>query len=217
MGAQVYYIVTLNITIIDTQSANISSLRNALSVLGFDTNVSKDPGEIEKSSHIILPGVGAFDTCVRAVDDANLRNVILEQTIEQKTPFLGICVGMQLLFEGSEEGRSPGLGIIEGNCVGLETDSNKKFKVPHNGFAEVSFSAKTILNQGLRAKEYFYFNHSYAAQNIKKTDAVDYSNHSKKFVSSFQYGNIFGVQFHPEKSQKAGLKLLSNFINLNSV
>jgi len=209
--------VTLNIIIIDSQSANISSVKNALHFLGFEAKVSRDRGEIEQSSHVILPGVGSFDTCVRALDDANLRDVIIEKACQKKTPFLGICVGMQVLFNKSYEGSLPGLGIIEGSCVQLEIGQGGEFKVPHNGFGEVIFSKASILNDGLRTKEYFYFNHSYAVHNIKETKIIDFAKHSRSFVASFQHENIFGVQFHPEKSQKAGLKLLSNFINFNLV
>lgn len=209
--------MTRKIIIIDSQSANISSVKNALHFLGFEAKVSKDCREIEQSSHMILPGVGTFDTCIKALDDANLRNVIIEKIGRKKTPFLGICVGMQVLFDKSDEGSLLGLGIINGSCVELKIGQGRVFKVPHNGFAEVIFSEASILNHGLRTKEYFYFNHSYAVHSIKETKIIDLANHSSSFVASFQYRNIFGVQFHPEKSQKAGLKLLTNFLNFNSV
>jgi glutamine amidotransferase len=207
--------VTHNITIIDTKSANLVSVKNAFEYIGHTVTVSKDPEIILKSSHLVLPGVGAFDACLEAIDGAGLRDTIITLAINEYMPILGICVGMQVLFEGSEEGTSKGLGLLKGKCVALQPNLIASHKVPHNGFAEVKFSPSTVLKKGLRETEAFYFNHSYGISYIHESAEVDLVQHTQSIVASFQLNNIFGIQFHPEKSQRIGLKVLSNFVRFS--
>ena len=204
--------MTYNITIIDTKSANLVSVKNAFEYIGYDVNLSNDPEVIRNSSHLVLPGVGAFDACIEAIDHAGLRDIITTLAIKENMPILGICVGMQVLFEGSEEGTAEGLGFLKGKCNALKPNINAMHKVPHNGFAEVKFAPDTARMHGLRETEAFYFNHSYGITGIDESAKVDWAQHTESIVASFQLKNIFGIQFHPEKSQLTGLKVLSNFV-----
>ncbi|CAI8418480.1 MAG: Imidazole glycerol phosphate synthase subunit HisH [SAR116 cluster bacterium MED-G04] len=199
-------------TIIDTRSANIVSVWNALSSIGIDAVITNDHAEIANSARIILPGVGAFDTCVQALEDADLAGLISDCVLGRGIPLLGICVGMQVLFEGSEEGSGNGLGFLPGHCKRLRPDPVAMKKVPHNGFAEVRIADTNPLKAGLRDKEYFYFNHSYGIFDATDGMKPDWVSHTDEVIASFQYNTIFGMQYHPEKSQLAGLKVLSNFV-----
>jgi imidazole glycerol-phosphate synthase subunit HisH len=201
------------IKIINTRAANLVSVKNAFNYIGFDVDVTTDPEALNDSTHLVLPGVGSFDSCLDAIDAANLRETIKTLVLKKKTPIIGICVGMQALFESSEEGSSLGLGFLKGRCVSLKPAINGMYKVPHNGFTNVRFSPKSCLNLGLQDSEAFYFNHSYGILELGKPAVVDWTKHTQNIVASFQWQQIFGVQFHPEKSQRTGLKVLSNFIN----
>lgn len=205
--------MTPNITIIDTKSANLVSVKNAFEYIGFNVAISKDADIISNSSHLVLPGVGSFDACIKAIDEANLRQCIKGLAVNEKKPIMGICVGMQAMFEGSKEGSASGLGLLQGQCVSLKPNINQMHKVPHNGFADVHFSKDSKLNNGLRDVEAFYFNHSYGILNIDEPAEIDWVEHTQDIVASFQWKNIFGIQFHPEKSQRTGLKILYNFIH----
>ena len=208
--------MTKTVSIIGSKSANITSIRNAFSYLGIDSIVTTSEEIIANSTHIILPGVGAFDACIDDLNNLSLVPALKNAVLEKSTPILGICVGMQVLFEGSKEGSRNGLGLLKGKCTSLKPNFDQMYKVPHTGFAEVHFSKNSRLNKGLRPKEYFYFNHSYGVLKIQETKIVDWVRHTENFVASFQWRNIFGIQFHPEKSQLAGLKVLSNFVNDDS-
>ena len=207
--------MTKTVSIIGSKSANITSIRNAFSYIGVDSIVTANQETIANSTHIILPGVGAFDACVDDLNNLSLIPALKYAVLKKSTPILGICVGMQVLFEGSKEGLSNGLGLLKGKCTSLKPNFDEMHKVPHTGFAEVHFSKNSRLNKGLRTREYFYFNHSYCVLEIRETAIVDWVRHTENFVASFQWRNIFGIQFHPEKSQLAGLKVLSNFIHDN--
>lgn len=209
--------MTKTVTIIGTKSANIASIKNAFSQLGIETVVTTNQETIISSKHIVLPGVGAFDTCVGNLNNLSLIQPLKCAVIERSIPTLGICVGMQVLFEGSEEGSLNGLGLLKGSCTSLKPDLDTMHRVPHTGFAEVNFSEKSRLNKGLRKKEYFYFNHSYGVSKIHESPIIDWVQHAENFVASFQWRNIYGIQFHPEKSQLAGLKVLSNFVYNNGI
>ena len=209
--------MTKTVTIIGSKSANITSIRNAFSYLGISSTVTTSQDAIANSTHIVLPGVGAFDTCVDDLNNFSLVSGLKYAVLEKSIPILGICVGMQVLFDGSSEGSRNGLGLLRGNCTSLKPNYDEMYKVPHTGFAEVHFSKNSRLNKGLRQKEYFYFNHSFGVLEVQETAIVDWVQHTENFVASFQWRNIFGIQFHPEKSQLAGLKILSNFIHDNGI
>lgn len=206
-----------SITIINTKTANIASVVNAVKAIGHVSVVSEKSEDIKSATHLILPGVGSFDTCLKQIRLSGIRDLIIDSASIEKKPLLGICVGMQALFDGSHEGDEQGLSLASGCCELLRSDETLNYKVPNNGFSEVIFSRNNILSFGLREREYFYFNHSYGIVNPTSNDGFDLVKHSDWVLASFQMNNVFGLQYHPEKSQLAGLKVLSNFINYNLV
>jgi glutamine amidotransferase len=202
----------MRVVIVDLGVGNIQSLASALAYLGAPYLVSDDPGTLPTATHVILPGVGAFDPAMARIAERSLAEALRTYANESKRPLLGVCLGMQLLCTGSEEGSLPGLGLIPGRFVRLEPRPGSTQKVPHVGFAPTYGFAQTGLFDGFGAQAYFYFTHSYALPEIEVGCNVAMCDHVRPFVAGFQRENIFGVQFHPEKSQSAGLRLISNFL-----
>lgn len=198
------------ITIIDNDMGNIQSVSNALFNLGIKSRVSDNSKKIKDSSGIILPGVGAFPKAMKNLKSKRLDDVIID-SINNGIPFLGICLGMQLLFEESEEkGNSKGLGILKGNVLPLENSINNT--VPHVGWNTLSIIKKNELTKNLDDNSRFYYDHSFY---VKETDSKTFASliYGQEICVGVKKKNIFGVQFHPEKSQRNGLKLLRNFAN----
>ncbi len=193
------------IGIIDYGAGNIRSVRNALDRLGVDSIVSRDPLELDTADKLILPGVGSARSAIIALDDYGLSDWIRRND----KPLLGICLGMQLLYGYSEEGDTACLGMIEG---GIHRFAEPDIKVPHIGWNRASPQGLDPLFDGLEQGEYFYFLHSFSAPVCRQTLAV--SDYGRAFAAAVGHGNTRGVQFHPEKSGEAGLRLLSNFIAL---
>lgn len=187
------------------------SLASALDFLGVRSKVSSDATEVDAATHVILPGVGAFDAAMRAMHERDLYEPLRVAALTRRVPVLGVCLGMQLLFEGSEEGEREGLSILGGRAQRLGRDDAGEFKVPHVGFAAVSGYQATGLFSGLGQQSYFYFTHSYAVSSVSVAANCGECQHAMRFVAGFQRENVCGVQFHPEKSQSTGLHLLSNF------
>lgn len=204
----------MNVVVIDIGVGNIRSLASALTYLGVKHAITAKPGALETATHIILPGVGAFDAAMQMISQLSLAEAIRRYAFEKKLPLLGICLGMQLLFEGSEEGVLPGLALMPGRFAKLTANPQSHQKVPHVGFARVHGYREVGLFKGLGAQAHFYFTHSYALPRLDGGSNVAVCDHAQPFVSAFQKGNICGVQFHPEKSQSSGLRLVSNFIEL---
>lgn len=200
--------------IIDTGTSNSFSIQRALKHLNFDAHMTNKPSKIQMASKIILPGVGNFDSAIQSLRNNDLIDPILDAALVNKIPILGICVGMQILFESSSEGYHKGLGLVPGNLKKLELNNTHHFKVPNTGFKEVKLNTENLINKGLSTREYFYFNHSYCSFDDNDFQITDWAEHTSKFVASFQNENIFGVQYHPEKSQLTGLKVLDNFMKL---
>ena len=207
------------ITIIDYGCGNILNLSRAIKFLGYETEITHDKNKIINSSYVILPGVGAFGSAMRQIEKYNLRNIILEYAKSNK-PLLGICLGMQILHtESYEFGVHKGLGLIEGKVIKISNKKNKKIKIPHMGWNEIYPNNKKewknkILKNSLIGKS-FYFVHSFVCvtKNHDSTIAVcDYSDISIPAVVAA--GNIFGCQFHPEKSADNGLAVLKNFCEI---
>ena len=198
------------IAIIDYDAGNIKSVEKALQFLGEEVVVSRDRQVILTADKVILPGVGAFGDAMEKIRKYNLESVIHE-VVAKGTPFMGICLGLQLLFERSEEAVGvEGLGILKGeilkipDCVGL--------KIPHIGWNSLSFPKRGILYQGIDDNAYVYFVHSYY---LKATDSSIVSattDYSTLIHASVEQDNIFACQFHPEKSSTVGLKILENFV-----
>lgn len=198
--------------IIDYQMGNIKSVHHALTYLGYRTKISDEPDDIAQALGIILPGVGAFRDAAKVLSEKGL-DIVIKKMIEQGKPFLGICLGMQLLFSYSEEnGFYQGLGIIPGKVVRFP----RQVKVPHLGWNQVHCLRKEkdkpdLLFSGIKNESYFYFLHSYYCIPDEEEVIIAQSDYHQCFVSSVQRKNVFGVQFHPEKSSTQGLKLLKNF------
>lgn len=198
------------IAVIDYDAGNVASVTKAIEKVGYKACLTKDPKTIKNSSGVVLPGVGAFGDCINKLKKYNLIESIIE-SIESKRPFLGICVGFQLLFEeGYEFGIHKGLGIFKGSCVKFTPNDNQK--VPHMGWNTVYYTKTCKLFGGIKNNSYFYFVHSYYTDSddhcVAKTDYIC------TFTSASQKDNVFGVQFHPEKSQTLGLKIYENFCKI---
>ena len=200
------------LTIIDYGVGNLSSIKNMLKRVGVDSVISDKPEDIAAASKLILPGVGAFDTCVEKLRSSDLISVLEQQVLNKRTPILGLCVGMQLLLEGSEEGRLPGLGWIKGKNIKFrQHEMTADLKVPHMGWTDVEPANPSKLLEGI-ADPRFYFVHSYHAQLVNPEDGSIRARYGYPFIAGVARENILGVQFHPEKSHKFGMKLFENFV-----
>lgn len=194
------------LAIIDSGGANIASLQFAVERLGVEATLTTDPSELAAASHVILPGVGAAADCMARLEALNLTDTI--RSLRQ--PLLGICVGMQLLFEGSEEGNVACLGILPGRVRRFPGLAG--MPVPHMGWNQLNITRPTPLLTGLTAGDYVYYVHSYAAP--VSTDTVATTDYSNTFSAAVQRDNVFGVQFHPERSARAGALIVANFLKV---
>lgn len=197
----------MDILVVDYGMGNLRSVSKALEKVGFSVKISSDPEEVKKANAIVLPGVGAFKDAVKNLRRMGLYGEIIRH-MEKGKPYFGICLGLQLLFEKSYEfGESEGFGVVEGEVVLLPPS----VKVPHIGWNQLWKKKPSSMLEGIRDGEYFYFVHSYHVVPKRKDLILTTTDYGIDFVSSIEYENIFAVQFHPEKSQKAGLKILENF------
>jgi len=202
------------IGIVDYNMGNLASVINAFAKVGVDASLESDPAKLEQYDKLILPGVGAFGDAMEHLKENGMDEAVVNYAKSGK-PLLGICLGMQLLFESSEEfGSHQGLGLIPGKVVAF--DENKfdhALKVPHMGWNELFVQKETPLFEGLKKDFYLYFVHSYHAV-CDDTYAIGKTHYGYEFVSSVQNDNIYGIQPHPEKSHKNGLKIIENFANM---
>lgn len=194
------------IVIIDYGLGNLTSVANALDKLSIPCQISDKVKVIRQSSGLILPGVGAAGEGMKNLRAKELDKEILDQVAKGK-PLLGICLGMQLLFSSSDEGNVDCLNIVKGQVKRFET----KLKVPQIGWNQVTAEPRSKLLKDIKDESYFYFVHSYYCDSQDQTAVTGTTNYDKNFCSVLEAGNVFGVQFHPEKSGDAGLKLLQNF------
>ena len=194
--------------VLDCGLGNLRSVVKALEHVGFgDVKVSGDPFEVKRAEVLVFPGQGAFRRAVENLRRRDLLKPLLEH-IGSGKPFLGICLGLQILFERSyEHGKTEGLGILKGEVVRLP----ENLKLPHIGWNQVWLKKSSKLFEGIKSGDYFYFVHSYHAVPEEEEVVVSTTDYGIQFVSAVEKENIFGVQFHPEKSQKKGLLLLRNF------
>ena len=202
------------IGIVDYKMGNLASVINAFKSLGVDAILESDPSKLQSYDKLILPGVGAFADAMAHLQSNGMDKAVKDYAQSGK-PLLGICLGMQLLFESSEEfGSTKGLGLIEGKVIPFdETQFDHKRKVPHMGWNELFVQRETPLFKNLDKDFYLYFVHSFHAICDDKY-AIGKTHYGYKFVSAVQKDNIYGIQPHPEKSHKNGLKIIQNFINL---
>jgi glutamine amidotransferase len=202
----------VDLTLIDAGTGNLRSVYKALENLGGRVELTSDPGTVARASKIVLPGVGAFGDFMSGLRQRGLVEPLLD-TIARQVPILGICVGMQALYEISEEmGKHPGLGLLPGKVVHFPAFAD--LKIPHTGWNQLHFKNQTPLVDGLAEGDYAYFNHSYYCAPHDESFTVAWTDYGIPFTSMIQRGNIFGVQFHPEKSQRVGLSILGNFLAL---
>lgn len=200
------------IAVIDYGMGNIKSVSKALQTVGAQLTITQSPDLVRKARAIVLPGVGAFPDCMKNLANLGLIETIKEEIIKGK-PYLGICLGMQILFSESEEfGYCAGLGILKGKVVRFKLP--KEYKIPHMGWNTVKFKRENTLIDSIPNNTYFYFVHSYYVLPEDSKVIAATTDYEVEFTSMIAYENIFATQFHPEKSQKMGLKLLENFVKL---
>ncbi len=198
----------MKITLIDYGAGNIASVERALERLGAQTEISASSAAIECAEALILPGVGHYAALIRALDERGLR-APLKAALARGVPFLGICLGLQALYEGSEEAPAlTGLGVLQGRVLELP----HSLKLPHMGWNRVVPCASARLFKGVSSDSYFYFAHSFAAPQTEVASAT--CPYGTNFAAAAERGRIFGVQFHPEKSGAPGARLLANFLEL---
>ena len=215
----------VDIAVIDYGMGNLRSVQHALGTVAPNASivVTGDPDVVAGAGRVVFPGQGAMPDCMRELDARNLRNAVLEAA--RNKPFLGICIGLQMLFEHSTEGDVPCLGVLPGQVVRFAHDlhdaQGNRLKVPHMGWNQVHHAAADAgthpMWQGIAQDERFYFVHSYYVQPVDATLVQAVSNYPDPFVCAVARDNLFAVQFHPEKSHTAGLQLLKNFIGWNPV
>lgn len=199
------------IAIVDYGMGNLRSVSKAFQSQGFTVNVTKDPGDIRSASGLVLPGQGAFGDCVKNLEENGIFQTIKE-FIQSGKPYLGICLGLQVLFEGSEE--SPGvagLGLLKGKVVRFPSFKKERLKVPHMGWNRIGIRKKTALLEGIPDGSWFYFVHSYFPVPEDESVTAVTCTYGMEFTAAVATGNIFACQFHPEKSSAYGLLLLRNF------
>jgi glutamine amidotransferase len=200
------------ITIVDYGLGNLGSILNLLKKIGAPAKLSTSKLDIEKADKLILPGVGSFDNGMNQLRERGFIDVLNWKALEEKVPTLGICLGMQLLSNSSEEGSEKGLGWIDADTIKFKFDTdNAHLKVPHMGWNLVKEAKKSVLNQDMYEEPRFYFVHSYHVKCKNPQDELFRTSYGFEFTSAVEKGNIMGVQFHPEKSHKFGMQLLSNF------
>ena len=208
----------MNVTIVDYKSGNISSVINSFQAVAEDNiniNVTEDLNQIKSSDKIVLPGQGSFKSCVDALNNiSGLVDTLKDFALVNKKPLLGICVGLQMFADvGYEEAETKGLGWIPGKVSKID-NKNGKYKLPHIGWNEIEFMKNSKIYDGIENKSHMYFVHSYEFIPEDKSVISATVNYSTRVVCSIEKENLFGTQFHPEKSDKLGLQIIKNFINL---
>lgn len=201
------------IVIIDYGVGNLRSVQHKVTKLEIDSFICSDPEEISKADKIILPGVGSFAIGIDNLQKKGFVEVLNKKVLEEKIPILGICLGMQLLTKKSEEGNVNGLGWIDAETKKFSF-KEKNLRIPHVGWNSIDIKKDNILFKDIPQDTYFYFTHSYHVCCKDKKDILTTTNYGYDFVSSIQKDNIYGVQFHPEKSHKIGMKIIKNFAEL---
>jgi imidazole glycerol-phosphate synthase subunit HisH len=191
---------------------NVGSIRNMLHRLGFEAKLVSEPAEIRSAKKLILPGVGSFDRGMEELHRRGLVDALNEKVLEERVPVLGVCLGMQLFSKGSEEGDRPGLGWIDAETVRLKVpEDDPSLRLPHMGWNSITVERPTPLLEDLPDGKRFYFVHTYHVSCRNPDSVAAHSRYGTDFTCAVSQGNIYGTQFHPEKSHRFGMKVLSNF------
>ncbi|MFW9986601.1 MAG: imidazole glycerol phosphate synthase subunit HisH [Candidatus Odinarchaeota archaeon] len=202
------------ITIIDYGMGNLGSIQNMLSRLGFESIITADITEIQRAEKLILPGVGAFDKAMTNLQNLEFIPILNELVLKKQIPILGICLGMQLLSNRSEEGQLKGLGWIDAETIRFQFKPEDNLRIPHMGWNTITIQQESCLFKEMYKEPRFYFVHSYHVKCKSKETVLTTTDYGIEFTSAVIQDNIYGVQFHPEKSHKFGMLLLKNFTEL---
>ena len=198
------------ITIVDYGMGNLGSVLNMFRKIGVASKITSDLEEIKTATRLLLPGVGSFDKAMERISTSGIKEVLDQKVLVEETPILGICLGMQLLTNNSAEGIEKGLGYINASTKKFSFQ-DKKIKVPHMGWNLVEKSTSSLLTTNFEEESRFYFVHSYYVEVEKQENSILKTTYGLEFDSAIQHKNVYGAQFHPEKSHKFGMKLLDNF------
>ncbi len=201
------------IHIIDYGMGNLGSVRNMIKYLGFESKIASEVKEISSAKKLVLPGVGSFDNGMAKICELGLKSILDQLVIEEKIPILGICLGMQLMTGKSEEGTSRGLGWIDAETLKFK-QNGRKIKIPHMGWNSVNVISPNPLVKNMHSESRFYFVHSYYVKCNNDDNVIGKTDYGIEFASIICKENIFGCQFHPEKSHKFGMQILRNFSEL---
>lgn len=206
------------VTLIDYGGSNIRSVQKAFEHIDAHVEVTSDPSRVRGASRLVLPGVGAFGPGIAALRERGLDEAVMD-SVAQGVPLLGICLGMQLLFDESEEmGRHAGLGLLSGRVIRFQnrppSDTERGLKIPHMGWNSITIAADNPLLEGVPQGAHAYFVHSYYCAPQSRADVLAISEYGSSFAAIVGRGGVFGIQFHPEKSQRIGLRILENYIRM---
>ncbi len=199
------------IVVVDYGMGNLGSIANMIKKVGHKCLITSDLEEIKRATKLILPGVGSFDNGMKNLAELGMIEVLNQKVLIEKTPILGICLGMQLMTKSSEEGKLVGLGWIDAETKKFVSDN---LKIPHMGWNIIKHQKESKLFNESESEKRFYFVHSYCVECFNQEDILTTTPYTHDFVSAFEKENIIGVQFHPEKSHKFGMNLLRNFMEL---
>lgn len=206
--------MTRKISIINYGMGNIGSVVKKIKNIGFEPIIVRQKEELQKATKIILPGVGHFASAMIKLKELDLLDTLNQKVLEQKTPILGICLGMQIMAKHSEEGNAQGLGWFNAEVVRFQIKDKLRYKIPHMGWNGVEIQKQTSLFKDVDKHQGFYFVHAYHMKCNEEKDILNQSTYEYPFVSAIQKNNIVGLQYHPEKSHDAGEQVLLNFCNL---
>lgn len=204
---------TTSVVIVDYGSGNLASVLNMVRKAGGTATITRDLGAIGNATRLILPGVGAFDHGIRQMRELGLFDAFRERA-SSGVPVLGICLGMQLLASGSEEGSLEGFGLVDATVRRFAFPAEKPLRVPHVGWNTVQVSRPNPLIPGDGEEQRFYFTHTYHAVCANEGDVIATTDYGYPFAAAYAHGNVFGVQFHPEKSHRFGMAVIRNFLSL---